>query len=80
MGAVYRATDTSLNRQVAIKVLPDAFAQDVGRLARFERQAIAATLRAERDPEPAARQLLAQANDAGGRGNITLVIVRFDRD
>ncbi len=39
---------------------------------------IAATLRAEPDPEPAGRQLLAQANDAGGRDNITLVIVRFD--
>ena len=42
--------------------------------------AIAATLRAEPDPEPAARQLVAQANDAGGRDNITVVIVRFDRD
>jgi Tol biopolymer transport system component len=39
MGAVYRATDTSLNRQVAIKVLPDAFAADADRLARFEREA-----------------------------------------
>ena len=34
MGEVYRATDTTLGRQVAIKVLPDAFAQDPERLAR----------------------------------------------
>ena len=39
MGAVYRATDTKLNREVAIKVLPDAFAQDPDRMARFEREA-----------------------------------------
>ena len=39
MGAVYLATDTSLSRQVAIKVLPDAFAADPERLARFEREA-----------------------------------------
>ena len=39
MGAVYRATDTSLSRQVAVKVLPDAFASDAERLARFEREA-----------------------------------------
>jgi serine/threonine-protein kinase len=36
---VYRATDTKLNREVAIKVLPEAFAQDAGRMARFEREA-----------------------------------------
>ena len=39
MGEVYQATDTNLNRQVAIKVLPAEFAQDTERLARFEREA-----------------------------------------
>ena len=39
MGVVYRATDTTLNRDVAVKVLPDAFATDPERLARFEREA-----------------------------------------
>ena len=39
MGAVYRARDTKLNREVALKVLPDAFASDADRLARFTREA-----------------------------------------
>jgi eukaryotic-like serine/threonine-protein kinase len=39
MGQVWRATDTTLGRQVAIKILPDAFAADPERLARFEREA-----------------------------------------
>lgn len=39
MGAVYRATDTKLHRDVAIKILPDAFAGDPDRLARFTREA-----------------------------------------
>jgi eukaryotic-like serine/threonine-protein kinase len=39
MGEVWCATDTDLGRQVAIKILPDAFAQDPDRLARFEREA-----------------------------------------
>src|SRR5271168_4488972 len=39
MGEVYRARDTKLDRDVAIKVLPAALAQDPERLARFEREA-----------------------------------------
>jgi eukaryotic-like serine/threonine-protein kinase len=39
MGQVYRARDTKLHRDVAIKVLPDSFASDADRLARFEREA-----------------------------------------
>ncbi len=39
MGEVYRARDTKLNRDVALKVLPDAFASDPDRLARFQREA-----------------------------------------
>jgi len=38
MGVVWKAVDTTLDREVAIKVLPDAFSQDAERLARFERE------------------------------------------
>ena len=40
--------------------------------------AIAATLRAEPDPQAVCTKLVAQANEAGGRDNITVLIVRFD--
>jgi len=39
MGELYRAHDTKLKRDVALKVLPDAFARDPGRMSRFQREA-----------------------------------------
>jgi serine/threonine protein kinase len=39
MGEVYRARDTKLKREVALKVLPDGFARDPDRMVRFEREA-----------------------------------------
>ncbi|MGI9065000.1 MAG: protein kinase domain-containing protein [Pyrinomonadaceae bacterium] len=43
MGEVYRARDTKLNRDVAVKVLPAPFSADVDRLRRFEQEAQAAS-------------------------------------
>ena len=39
MGEVYRAKDTNLNRDVALKILPESFAADADRVARFKREA-----------------------------------------
>jgi eukaryotic-like serine/threonine-protein kinase len=60
MGEVYRARDTRLNRDVALKLLPDAFATDPDRRARFQREA--ETLASLNHPHIAAIYGLEQAN------------------
>ena len=61
MGEVYRAHDTKLKREVAIKLLPDAFSQDADRLKRFQREAeVVASLT---HPHIAAIYDLAQSGD-----------------
>jgi eukaryotic-like serine/threonine-protein kinase len=61
MGEVYRARDVRLNREVAVKILPDAFARDPDRLARFEREAQA--LAALNDPHIAQIYGVEESND-----------------
>ena len=61
MGQVYRARDTKLDREVAIKILPEAFAHDADRLARFQREA--KTLASLNHPNIAIIHGLEQAGD-----------------
>ena len=61
MGQVYQATDTKLKRQVALKILPDAFSADPERLARFQREAEA--LASLNHPNIAAIHGLEEADD-----------------
>ena len=69
MGQVYQATDTTLNRQVALKILPDAFASDPDRLARFQREAhVLASLN---HPNIAQIHGLEEAEPAPGSGGAT---------
>ena len=66
MGEVYRACDTKLNREVALKVLPERFALDPDRLARFKREAqLLATLN---HPNIAAIYGLEESNPSRGSG------------
>ena len=81
MGEVYRARDTQLNRQVAIKILPELFAADVERLAHFTREAqtlaalnhpnIAQIHGLERGPSPGSGQ-------AGGTRALVMELVEGD--
>jgi serine/threonine protein kinase len=60
MGEVYRARDTKLKREVAIKILPDEFARDSDRVSRFQREA--EVLASLSHPNIAAIHDLAEAN------------------
>lgn len=59
MGEVYQAKDQKLGRNVAIKVLPDEFAKDTDRVARFQREA----------------KLLASLNHPNGRGGLLVNVL-----
>ncbi len=70
MGEVYRARDTKLGRDIAIKILPDAFASDPERLARFNREA--RMLAAMNHPNIAS---IYGAEEADGRNALVLELV-----
>jgi serine/threonine protein kinase len=70
MGDVYQATDTRLGRSVAVKFLPEAFAKDADRVARFEREA--RVLASLNHPNIAAIYGL---EDAGGRKFLVMELV-----
>ena len=73
MGEVFRARDTKLNRDVAIKVLPDSFATDPERLARFTREAH--TLAALNHPNIAH---IHGFEDSSGAGALVMELVEGD--
>jgi Tol biopolymer transport system component len=73
MGEVYRARDTRLDRDVAIKILPPAFAQDAGRLSRFAREA--RTLAALNHPNIAH---IHELEEAGGASALVMELVEGD--
>ncbi len=72
MGEVYRARDTKLDRDVAIKILPEIFALDPDRRARFEREA--KTLAALNHPNIAAIYGIVDLPAEAGSHNTALVM------
>src|SRR5262245_47754501 len=68
MGAVYRARDARLERDVAIKVLPPAFAADPDRRARFEREAKAVAALSHPNIVAIFDTLSTKADPSGGSG------------
>jgi Tol biopolymer transport system component len=79
MGEVYRAHDTKLHRDVALKILPEAFAADPDRLARFTREA--QTLAAINHPNIAAIYGLeegpAEAGHSGSGGHVRALVMEL---
>src|SRR5262245_40292907 len=76
MGQVFRARDTKLDRDVAIKILPEAFAHDADRLARFQREA--KTLAALNHPNIAAMYGLEESPSTGsGQAPITALVMEL---
>ena len=74
MGQVYRATDTKLKRQVAIKILPPSLAADADRLARFQREAEVARL-----AEPSATSpRIYGLEESGGMTALVMELVEGD--
>src|SRR4249919_3061077 len=73
MGEVYRARDTKLKREVAIKVLPDDFSRDPDRVSRFQREAEA--LAALNHPNIAA---IYDVQQSGGTRYLVLELVEGD--
>src|SRR5437660_10983522 len=69
MGEVYRARDTRLGREVAVKVVPEPFARDPDRLARFEREARAVA--ALTHPN------ILAIHDYGSQGDITYAVMEL---
>src|SRR5262245_12957796 len=73
MGEVYRARDTKLGRDVAVKILPESVAADPERIARFEREA--KTLAALNHPHIAHIHGLEEVNPSTGSGHVGRALV-----
>lgn len=69
MGEVYRANDTRLDRNVAIKVLPDRLADNSDALARFEREAKAVAALSHPN--------ILAVHDVGREQNVSFVVMEF---